>query len=250
MPKDLWEKLCSEDNLYQAWIKVAGNMGAGGIDKVSIEDFQLNLQENLTILRGTLERLDQLLAHLYIRTKVTTILGIEGQATAVYFRAFGKMCRKDLQFSQRTRRPPKDEVNALLSFGYALITNEMLSILCAIGFDSYIGYLHGMNYGRPSLALDMVEEFRQPMIDRFTLNLINNRIFTAEDFEKKEEKGIYLKDDSRRRYFIEYKKMMITSFKDSQSGKRVTYRSLFKIQAHKLANTIQTKHPYQPFLMR
>lgn len=107
-----------------------------------------------------------------------------------------------------------------------------------------------MNYGRPSLALDMVEEFRQSMIDRFTLNLINNRIFTAEDFEKKEEKGTYLKDDSRRRYFIEYEKMMITSFKDSQSGKRVTYRSLFKIQAHKLANTIQTKQPYQPFLMR
>jgi len=200
--------------------------------------------------RETLESLNQMLAHLYTRTKVSTVLGIEGQATAVYFRSFGKMCRKDLQFSQRTRRPPKDEVNALLSFGYTLITNEMLSMLCAIGFDPYIGYLHGLNYGRPSLPLDMVEEFRGPVIDRFTLSLINNRIFTAEDFEKKEEGGIYLKDDSRKRYFMEYEKMMNTPFKDSQSGKRVTYRSLFQIQAHKLANTIQTKQPYQPFLMR
>ncbi len=126
----------------------------------------------------------------------------------------------------------------------------MISILCAIGFDPYIGYLHSINYGRPSLALDMVEEFRQPIIDRFTLNLINNRIFTPKDFEEKEKKGIYLKDDSRRRYFMEYEKIMNAPFKDSQSGKRVTYRSLFKIQAHKLANTIQTKQPYQPFLMR
>jgi len=201
-------------------------------------------------LEGTLEILDQMLKRLSVRTKVATILGIEGQATAVYFRAFGKMCRRDLQFSKRIRRPPRDEVNALLSFGYALITNEMLSTLCAIGFDPYIGYLHGINYGRPSLALDMVEEFRQSVIDRLTLNLINNRIFTAEDFEEKGERGTHLRDDSRRRYFMEYEKMMNTSFKDSQSGKKVTYRSLFKIQAHKLATTIQTKQPYQPFLMR
>jgi len=198
----------------------------------------------------TLEILDQMLNLLSTRTKVASILGIEGQATAVYFRAFGRMCRKDLQFSKRTRRPPKDEVNALLSFGYALITSEMLSVLCAIGFDPYIGYLHGINYGRPSLALDMVEEFREPVIDRFTLNLINNRIFTSEDFEGKGEKRMYLKDDSRKRYFVEYEKMMNAPFKDSQSGKRVTYRSLFQIQAHKLADTIQTNRPYQPFLMR
>ncbi|MBE0479186.1 CRISPR-associated endonuclease Cas1, partial [Candidatus Aerophobetes bacterium] len=138
----------------------------------------------------TLKTLDELLIRLSTREKVATILGIEGQATAVYFRAFGKMCRRDLQFLKRTRRPPKDEVNALLSFGYTLITNEIFSILSAIGFDSYIGYLHGINYGRPSLALDMVEEFRQPVIDRFTLKLINKKIFTTEDFEEKEKKGM------------------------------------------------------------
>lgn len=228
---------------------------AKGIVEAKIKNSRTLVRKHSSVhseidFRGTLKTLDQLLVHLYTRTKVTTVLGIEGQATAVYFGAFGKMCRKDIQFFQRTRRPPKDEVNALLSFGYALITNEMLSILCAIGFDPYIGYLHGINYGRPSLALDMVEEFRQPIVDRFTLNLINNRIFTVEDFKKKEGKGIYLKDDSRKRYFIEYEKMMNTAFKDSQTGKKVTYRSLFKTQAHKLANTVQTKQSYQPFLMR
>lgn len=93
-------------------------------------------------------------------------MGAEGIATATYFRAFGKMFRKGLQFEHRTRRPPKDPVNAVLSFGYTLLTNEMFSLVTAHGMDPYIGNLHGISYGRPSLALDLVEEFRHSFIDR------------------------------------------------------------------------------------
>lgn len=193
--------------------------------------------------------LKQALVNLPNKQRISTILGVEGQATAVYFRAFGKMMRKDLQFSARIRRPPTDPVNALLSLGYTLITNEMLSILCAIGFDPYIGYLHGVDYGRPSLALDIIEEFRHPVIDRFTLSLINNKVLTDMDFEDRGEKGVYLKDESRKHYFIQYEKMMNNSFKDTHSNETVTYRSLFNRQAHRLANTIQTGKLYQPFLV-
>lgn len=182
------------------------------------------------------------------KQRVSTILGVEGQATAAYFNAFSQMFRRELHFTTRTRRPPRDPINALLSFGYTLITNEMLSILCSIGFDPYISYLHGIDYGRPSLALDMIEEFRHPVIDRFTLTLINNRVFSESNFEDRGEEGVYLKDDFRKHYFVQYEKMMNNPFRDNQTNEVITNRSLFKRQAHRLANVIQKGEPYEPFL--
>ncbi|MEW6618766.1 MAG: CRISPR-associated endonuclease Cas1 [bacterium] len=199
---------------------------------------------------NVVEELAQSLKSLQNKERVSTILGVEGQSTANYFQAFGKMFRGDLKFAGRCRRPPKDPINALLSFGYMLITNEILSILCAIGFDPYIGYLHGIDYGRPSLALDLVEEFRHPVVDRFTLNLINNHILSEDDFENKGEEGIYLKKEALTKYFAQYEQMITHSFTDFSSNEKINYRLLFKNQAYKLAKTIQTKEPYQPFLVR
>ena len=95
---------------------------------------------------------------------------------------------------------------------FLLLTNEIDSLLCAVGFDSYIGYLHGINYGRPSLALDMVEEFRH-LAERFTLFLINNGVIKAEDFERKEG-GFYLKEKARKNFFSQYEKGKITEDHD------------------------------------
>jgi len=93
--------------------------------------------------------LDNALNSVGSQTLVPSLLGIEGHATAVYFRAFGRMFRREkMSFTKRTRRPPKDPTNALLSFGYTLVTNEILSFLFAVGFDPYIGYLHSLDYGR------------------------------------------------------------------------------------------------------
>ncbi len=171
---------------------------------------------------------------------LSAIRGVEGRSSAIYFEAFGKMFRKELQFSKRSRRPPTNPINSLLSLGYILITNEIFSIVSAIGFDPYIGYLHEMDYGRPSLALDLVEEFRQPIIDTFTLRLINKKILSESDFEKKDNQGFYLKEDSRKKYFINYEHFL-TKGKDN-------FRKLFKIQAHKLAETIlKADVPYKPY---
>ena len=107
-----------------------------------------------------IESLKRSLESVQLQNGVSSLLGVEGSSTAVYFRAFGRMFRKvGLEFTQRSRRPPKDPINALLSFGYTLVTNEILSFLFAVGFDPYIGFLHSLEYGRPSLALDMTEEF-------------------------------------------------------------------------------------------
>lgn len=195
-----------------------------------------------------LNNLASCLQELHNKTKVSTVVGIEGRASAIYFEAFGKMFRKELQFETRTRKPPLDPVNSLLSLGYTLITNEMFSLTSAIGFDPYIGFLHGVEYGRPSLALDLIEEFRCAVVDRLTLELINKEILQPDDFEEKEG-GIYLKDVSRKIYFEYYEKRMLTSFQDSNL-EEINFRKMFFKQVQNFAKTIQEKIPYKPFLMK
>lgn len=193
--------------------------------------------------------LNRCLDELPRKTQVSSIMGVEGRASAIYFQAYGNMFRKELQFDARSRRPPKDPVNSLLSLGYTLITNEMFSVLSSIGFDPYIGFLHGIEYGRPSLALDLIEEFRHSIIDRFTLELINKEILKKEDFEEKTE-GIYLKDEARKKYFQHYEKRMLTQVQDVQEKNEVTYRKMFYQQGQRLAKAIQLAVPYEPFLIR
>lgn len=203
---------------------------------------EVKFNDEISALDSALERIED-------KPAIPFLLGIEGQATAIYFRAFTKMIHGEMEFLGRNRRPPKDPINALLSFGYTLITNEIFSLLIAIGFDPYIGYLHGIDYGRPSLALDMVEEFRHPVIDRFTLYLINNHIISSEDFIVDEEGGFFLKSNSLKRYFEQYDKRMNEIFQDRFTGDKVSFRSLFRQQAYKMSKTIMAREPYKPYRM-
>jgi len=178
---------------------------------------------------------------------LNSLVGVEGQASAIYFETYGKMFRKELEFSTRSRRPPKDPVNALLSLGYTLLTNEAVGVVTSIGFDPYIGFLHGISYGRPSLALDLVEEFRHSIVDRLTLTLLNKQILEVSNFEQREDGGFYLNSEGRKKYFYQYEARMLRPFRDLRNGEQVCFRRLLLIQAQKLAKTIQGNIPYEPF---
>ncbi len=184
------------------------------------------------------------------KQSVNSVMGVEGAAASVYFEAFGKMLRKELRFEKRQRRPPKDPVNALLSLGYTLIGNEMHSVVCAVGFDPYIGFFHGIDYGRPSLALDLIEPFRHAIIDRFTLYLVNNHILSEKDFEDTGEEGVLLNDDARKRYFAEYEKYMTKEGESNLSDAKKGFRDLFKIQAHNLHDAIMGTHEFSSYLLK
>lgn len=196
------------------------------------------------------KRIEECMGKVENKDSVKSLMGIEGIVASVYFGAYGKMFRRGLQFEKRQKRPSRDPVNALLSFGYVLITNEMLSVLCSVGFEPYIGYLHGIDYGRPSLALDMIEEFRHPIIDRFTLYLVNNQILNENDFEDKEEEGLYLKDDAKKTYFVQFEKYMNREVESNITEEKKSYRTLLKLQAHKLMDTILKDDPYEPYLLK
>jgi CRISPR-associated protein Cas1 len=198
-------------------------------------------------LSAAVGQLDTALPSLTYQSTIPALMGTEGQAAATYFRAYGQMFRRELQFTTRSRRPPRDPINALLSLGYTLLTSEAAGILAAHGLDIHIGYFHEVEYGRPSLSLDLVEEFRQPGIDRFTLSLANKLVLTATDFEDRGEGGVFLQPEPRKRYFAFYERMVTTPFKEHGSGEEVTFRTLLQRQARRLVKCILEGTEYQPF---
>lgn len=129
--------------------------------------------------------------------------GIEGEAATIYFSVLDDMIlqqKEDFVFNGRNKRPPRDKVNAMLSFAYSLATGMCSSGLEAVGLDPYVGFFHIDRPGRSSLALDLVEEFRVPMCDRFVLSLINKKIITGKDFVHHEDGAVILTDDGRQTF--------------------------------------------------
>lgn len=137
-------------------------------------------------------------------TRLDGLRGLEGVAANAYFSIFNELIlnSKELfRFTVRSRRPPLDAVNALLSLAYSTLALDCASALESVGLDSYVGFLHRDRPGRTSLALDLMEELRPCMADRFVLTCINNRMFDRNDFDFRESGAVLLKDDSRRRFY-------------------------------------------------
>ena len=163
------------------------------IDKEKVKNASLKLKQALTLIREA-------------RSK-EQLRGYEGEAASTYFGAFGELIlqqKKDFDFSGRNRRPPMDNTNALLSFSYTLMTNTMASALETVGLDPYVGYLHTERPGRVSLALDMIEELRPVIADRFVLSLINKRMIQGKAFKKKENGAVIMSDDARKLVLAEW----------------------------------------------
>lgn len=142
--------------------------------------------------------------------------GYEGEAASVYFGVFDQMIlqqKKEFFFRGRNKRPPMDNVNALLSFVYTLLTNSIVSALECVGLDPYVGYLHTDRPGRVSLALDLIEEFRAVLADRFVLSLINKKIVSGKGFSQKENGAVLMNEELRKKVLTEWqnkKKEVIT----------------------------------------
>jgi CRISPR-associated protein Cas1 len=170
------------------------------------------------------------------------LLGVEGMAARLYFEHFSGMLRRDaggaFTLDGRNRRPPRDPLNAVLSFLYALLTSEWTATLSAIGFDPYLGFLHQPRYGRPALALDMMEEFRPIVADSVAISAINTGVLQASDFQRTST-AVALKPDGRRRLIQAYERRMDELVTHPVFGYRISYRRVFDVQARLLGRHIQ-----------
>ena len=171
-----------------------------------------------------------------------SLRGLEGRASAAYFTAFARMVRGDLTFSGRSRRPPGDPVNALLSLGYSLLTHELFGAVAARGLDPYLGFYHDVRYGRPALALDIVEEFRAPIVDRLVLALVNRRVFGPEDFEEGEEGGVRLTNEAFRRFLTAYEERLRGP---TPGGREGGWRVIFRDQVGRLVRAVRWGEAYE-----
>ena len=204
-----------------------------------------------TILTEEIGQLDALLLRIDQAVELPALLGMEGSGARVYFQAFAKMVRHGFEFGGRRKRPATDPVNALLSLGYTLVYNEIASLLDGMGFDPYLGYYHQPRHGHATLASDLVEEFRTPMVDRFTLKIVNNRVFQEGDFYlHRPSGGIYLRDTARKKYFAAYEQFITQPTACSEGETETTFRKLFRRQAERLKRAVVDNAPYQPFAFR
>ena len=188
--------------------------------------------------------------------QVETLLGVEGTAAGRYFANFSGMLRPadgsvgTFDFAQRNRRPPRDPVNALLSFAYALLTKDFTNTLFSVGFDPYLGFFHKPRYGRPSLALDLMEEFRPLLADSVVLTLINNGEVRPEDFISAWG-GVALTQGGRIQFLNAYERRMRQEVTHPVFGYRISYRRVLEVQARLLGRYLMGEiSDYPSFLTR
>ena len=166
-----------------------------------------SLQINTDQVKTASVHLKQSLEHIRNSQSKEQLRGYEGEAASIYFGVFNELIlqqKKDFVFCGRNKRPPLDNINAMLSFVYTLLTNQIASALECVGLDPYIGYLHTERPGRVSLALDLIEELRAPLADRFVLSLINKKVITRKNFKTKENGAVIMDDEARKRLLTEW----------------------------------------------
>jgi CRISPR-associated protein Cas1 len=196
-----------------------------------------------------------LLARLDRIADPAVLLGTEGQAAALYFSQFHRMLKaptpgRDFDFKSRNRRPPRDPVNALLSFAYAVLLKDCFSALCTVGFDPYCGFYHAGRHGKPSLALDLMEEFRAIIADSVVLTLISNGSLTPKDFLVWRE-ACQLTEEGRKRFFQAYEQRKATVVTHPVFGYKLAYGRMLEVQARMLAAYVRGDIPsYTGFTVR
>ena len=187
-------------------------------------------------------------------TNLDTLRGVEGKAAVQYFSVFDEMIlqqKESFYFKGRNKRPPLDNVNALLSFIYTLLAKDVISALESVGLDPYVGFMHCDVPGRASLALDMMEELRPILADRFVLSLINRKVVNADGFRKMESGAVIMDDDTRKSVLSSWQKKKQETIQHPFLDEKVEWGLIPYVQALLLARTIRGDlDEYPPFLAR
>jgi CRISP-associated protein Cas1 len=185
---------------------------------------------------------------------VSGIMGFEGSAARMYFGVFDQLVlqqRDDFYFNGRTRRPPLDNLNALLSFLYALLTNEATSALETVGLDPYVGFLHQDRPGRPSLALDLMEELRPVFADRLALSLVNRKQISGKGFTQKESGGVLMDDETRKKVLTAWQERKKETILHPYLNEKIEFGLIPHVQALLLARYLRGDlDAYPPFFWK
>lgn len=210
------------------------------VDLEKIKSVSNELQESLKNIRECIS--------------LDNLRGMEGQLASRYFSIFDELIinqKEDFTFTTRTRRPPLDKVNALLSFAYTILANECANALEIVGLDSYVGFMHRDRPGRQSLALDLMEELRGIMADRFVLTLINTKVIQSNDFVEQSDGAVLLNEKGRKQFFTSWQNHKKEKIIHPYLQEKTEWGLVPYIQALLLARTIRGDlQEYPPFLWK
>lgn len=207
--------------------------------------------ENPAILEDAIDQLEVMLPSIDTVESLDELRGFEGKASRLYYGHFDELILNEdpeFAFTGRSRRPPKDAVNALLSFAYTLLANEASGALEGVGLDPQVGYLHALRSGRPSLSLDLIEEFRPIVADRAVLSLINRNQLDSSDFDARPGGAVLMNDEGRGKFLEHWQRQKQREIEHSLLKRDVAYGLLPHLQARLLARTIRGDiTSYPPF---
>ncbi|MGQ9632206.1 MAG: CRISPR-associated endonuclease Cas4g/Cas1g [bacterium] len=241
-----YQRLC--DGAYK--VRIARSMVWGKLNnlrKVLLRHNRGLKDERL--LRAT-EDIKKTMRDLDGEEDLDVLRGLEGSASARYFDCFDILLRGDFQFDKRVRRPPEDPVNALLSLAYTLLMNDVMSAINIVGLDPYLGFLHEARYGKPSLALDIMEEFRPIFADAVAITLVNKNMVSEEDFYM-EGQACFLTDAGRKKFYRVYEAKKKDEITHPVFKYKIPYRRAFELQARILAKCLTGEvERYIPFTVK
>jgi CRISPR-associated protein Cas1 len=210
------------------------------VDAEKLKNVSNTLYDTLPKIDGTLTREE--------------LRGIEGKAAEQYFSVFNDMIlnqKDDFAFTKRSRRPPLDHINAILSFVYTVLAGDCANALSSVGLDSYVGFMHGDRPGRTSLALDLMEELRPVLADRFILTLVNTKAIQAVHFERQKDNAVLLNDDGRKVFFNAWQKRKRETITHPYLKEKIEWGLVPYVQALLLARTIRgDMDEYPPFFWK
>ncbi len=204
-------------------------------------------------LEKSIDQIQGIINSLETKNNINSLRGLEGAGSAIYFSCFNLLIKNSaFEFKTRNRRPPLDPVNSLLSLGYTLLRHDLQSAINIVGFDPYLGYLHVPHYGRPALALDLMEEFRPLVTDAMVLSAINNQKLTPNDFVSEPlSNAVSLTKEGLKIFLRLYEEKKQSKFKHPVLKRQCNYQESFEIQARLLAKYLMgDTDKYPPLIIK
>jgi len=233
-------------------VRIAQGVVLGKVQNMRAFLMRGNRSRGSSMLDEAIHQLAAFASSVETHTSLDSLLGLEGAAAHAYFRGFAELLGNDVgfDFQKRTRRPPKDPVNALLSLGYTLLCSDCITASQVAGLDPYVGFYHIPIHGRPALALDLMEEFRVLLVDSVVLSLINKRSIRPDDFEARYG-GCFLTERGREKFYAAYGQRKNTAVTHPLFGYTLPYRRVLELQARLLSKVIMADiSAYQAFITR
>lgn len=218
----------------------------------TIRDHAIRIDSEKLVL--AVNHLSNALPSIAASDSLDTLRGLEGETASEYFDVFDYLIlnqKNDFYFKTRSRRPPMDNVNAMLSFAYTLLSNDCASALESVGLDSYVGFMHRDRPGRASLALDLMEELRPVFADRFVLTLINNKVMRPEHFLKRENGAVLMTDNARKVFLSSWQERKREQIMHPYIKEKISWGLVPYVQALLLARYLRDDiDGYPPFLWK